>query len=536
MGSLNVVCTQCKSQIASQLTGTRVQKTINTQVIFPGTCYVADEITFSNGGQLIFKPPTDQGDQQTYAVICRKLIIDGGRPASGGNPCNPSDPGSRYSGSNLITWDGRLKSAAPGTPLPTPAAQPSGSGANGTNGSQGNPGNQGFCPVDVPPSFTTPTSPDNLVVVAIEVEVLNKGTLVIDWAGQDGGNGGPGQPGGNGGSGAGGSNGRMGGWPGYDCDASPGNGQNGGSGGLGGPGGTGGPGGAGGQITVYSSAQNVSPTGTFQNSSIVTFVTQSVGGSGGNGGRGGNGAKGGNPGNPTAACSPAAPGDDGTDNTGVIAATGAPGPAGAFSLPQFQTISAGTCADHFPIQPVFGPGNSLPQIFYRCSAGTASGKLSLIGQFLDQIASVSTTLSGVTITIDPSSTDTQLNLNVSIAANSGTGLGDLDFTYTSPGPSPNPLPGAIEVFINQVTLVAPATGAPGATVAITVTGNFDPTASVFDINPSGSGITQTAVTFVNDTTLTCNFVIDSAAAAQFHDVTVKVGPCTSTLVKAFKVT
>jgi len=533
MGSLNVVCTQCKSQISSQLTGPRVQQTINTQVLFTGTCYVADEITFSSGGQLIFEGVAGQEGQQTYAVICRKLVIDGGRPPSGGNPCNPSDPGTRYSGSNLITWSGRLSSAAAGAPPSSaPSPQPNGSGANGTPGSQGSTGSQGLSPVGA----TARTRPANLVVVAIEVEVLNKGVLVIDWAGQDGGNGGQGQPGGDGGSGGPGSGGHMGGWPGYNCDSPPSNGQNGGNGGPGGIGGTGGAGGDAGQIFVYSTAQNISPSGPLSDSNIVTFVTKSVGGAGGNGAKGGQGAKGGNPGNPTPACSPAAPGIDGADSTGVVSPPGAGGAAGASSLPKLQAIPAGTCADSFPIQPVFGPGNNLPQTFYRCSAGTANGKLSLIGQFLDQIASVTTTLAGVTITIDPSSTDTQLNLSVSVAANSATGLGDLHFTYTSPGPGPNPLPGAIQVLINQVTLVAPGNGAHGTTVGITVNGNFDPTASVFDVDPSGSGITQTNVTFVNDTTLTCNFVIDSAAALGFRDVTVKVGPCTSTLPNAFKVT
>ncbi len=528
MSDLSTVCTLCQTQINSQFGSTRTAQVINTHMTVTGPCFVADEITFSNNGWLVFQPNTQtQGDdQQEFAVICRKLTIDGGKQPVNTTPCKPQDPGSRYDGTNLITWTGRLTPASSGSAIAPPAPPPPGSGNNGTDGSPGNSGASGGNPVG---SKRTAT----LVIVALEVQVLNKGNLVVDWSGQDGGDGGPGQVGGNAASGTTGNDGSDASWPSSGCDTATGNGGNGGNGGSGGSGGIGGNGGNAGQIIVISTAQNVAPSGPFRDQDTVTFITKSHGGEGGKGAKGGNGGHGGPPGAKSSECGAGSRGADGSDNT-TIAPDGSAGNPGASTVTQFETVATGTCADRFPRPLVFNPSPS--QTYYRCPAGAASADLTLTGQYLDQIASVSTSLAGVTAAIDNSSTDTQLDLTLSIAANSATGVGNLTFTYMFPPTLTQALAGAIDVEISQAVSIAPISGARGSTVNVTLTGDFDPTASHFDVSVSGAGVTVGTVTFVNDTTLTCSFVIDPTAGRNLRDVTLKAGPCQSTLVQSFEVT
>ena len=529
MSALTDVCALCKTQIAAQLLGARDQQVINTQVMFAGNCFVADQITFTGNGRLIFQPSNQDSDQQQYAVICRKLVIDGGKQPVNNNPCNPGDPGTRYDNTNVITWSGRLTSASAGPSTSPPAPQAPGSGTNGPDGTAGNTGSAGASPVGAR------KKPSTLVLVALEVEVLNKGNLIIDWAGQDGGAGGPGQAGGNAGSGTIGNNGADASWPSSGCDTATGSGGPGGNGGLGGVGGNGGNGGDAGQITVISTSQNVSVSGPFRNAATFTFVTKSLGGEGGLGGFGGKGAPGGAPGVRSSQCGAGSKGTDGSDFNFQRAGPGAPGSPGASTVPQFAPVTAGACADTFPTPLVFGPGNNLPQAYYRCPAGAASGSLTLVGQYLDQVASVATSLTGVTAAIDASSTDAQLNLNLSVAANSQTGLGDLIFAFTFPSTKTQTLAGAIDVEVSQAVAIAPSTGAQGSTVTVTITGHFNPSAAVFDVSVSGADVTAGTVAFVNSTTLTCDFVIHPTAGKTFRDVTVKAGQCQSTLPQAFKV-
>ena len=529
MSALSSVCALCSTQISTQLTGTRAQQVINTHMTTPGPCFVADQITFTNNGWLIFEPMDREGDQQQYAVICRKLVIDGGKRPGNTTPCNPGDPGSRYGNTNVITWSGRLSVAATGAPI-TPAAAASGApgtGGPGASGATGNNGTNGANPVQS-------RMPASLVVVALEVEVLNKGNLVIDWAGQDGGIGGTGQIGGNGGSGATGTDGSDASWPSSGCGTPTGNGGNGGPGGQGGPGGAGGRGGNAGQITVISTSENLSSSGPFQDTDTFTFVTASLGGAGGDGASGGTGGKGGDPGNKSHECAPGSKGTDGTDFSHTKAAQGASGGPGTSTTTQFVTVTSGACADSFPIPLVFTA--SPTQTYYRCSAGSGSGTLTLTGQYLDQVASVSTSLSGVTAAIDSSSTDTQLVVDLSIAPNSATGPGDLIFTYNFPSTMTQTLSSAIDVEISQVVSISPTYGTRSSTVAVTLTGTFDPSASSFDVTVSGADVTPGPVTFVNATTLTCNFVIDATAGQTLRDVTLKAGPCKSTLTQSFEVT
>src|SRR6202453_1492610 len=229
----DVCCNLCKSDMATQFTGSspsRTQAVISGNVFVPGPCFVADTITFVSPSALIFAPSVDRSDAQTeFAVICRRLIVKGGKAPVDSTPCNPGDPGSRYGNTNLITWKGRLTSAPSGAPIGPPAPQPANSGSNGTNGQAGNPGSNG-----------SPRAGGQrgvkLALVAVEVEFVSAGNLSIDWAGQNGGDGGAGQLGGNAGSGTTGNDGSDESWPSSGCATPTGNGGNGGNGGSGGSG------------------------------------------------------------------------------------------------------------------------------------------------------------------------------------------------------------------------------------------------------------------------------------------------------------
>src|ERR1700677_3700633 len=146
----DVCCNLCKSDMATQFTGSspsRTQAVISGNVFVPGPCFVADTITFVSPSALIFAPSADRSDAQTeFAVICRRLIVKGGKAPVDSTPCNPGDPGSRYGNTNLITWKGRLTSAPAGAPMGPPAPQPANSGIGGTNGQPGNPGSKGRPP------------------------------------------------------------------------------------------------------------------------------------------------------------------------------------------------------------------------------------------------------------------------------------------------------------------------------------------------------------------------------------------------------
>lgn len=294
----DVCCTLCKTDMATQFGGaspTRQQAVISGNVTTPGPCFVADVITFQSPSMLIFDPPTTRDtDQNEYAVICRKLIVQGGKPPTTDTPCNPGDPGSHYGNSNVITWAGRLHAPPPAAPIPAPAPQPAGTGLDGINGQTGNSGTDGASPAG-----TVRQGAAKLVIVALEVQFLNAGNLVIDWAGQNGGDGGQGQLGGNAGSGTTGSNGSDEGWPSSGCASPTGAGGNGGTGGAGGAGGNGGAGGAGGQIVIIGSAQDIGASGVFNNANRFTYVTKSLGGKGGPGSHGGTGGAGGEPGSRT---------------------------------------------------------------------------------------------------------------------------------------------------------------------------------------------------------------------------------------------
>jgi hypothetical protein len=102
-------------------TGARGTVTINSMLLVTDPCFVYDTIEFLDGGQIVFAP-RKRTYYDNYNVICRKLYIQGGSAPKEINPCRPGDPGKTYDGNNVITWLGRLQTAADGQNYPTPAA------------------------------------------------------------------------------------------------------------------------------------------------------------------------------------------------------------------------------------------------------------------------------------------------------------------------------------------------------------------------------------------------------------------------------
>ena len=425
MSDLSDVCGLCKAQITTVFTAPPRQPpvVISADLHVSTACFVADQIEFLDKGRLIFDLSSDNLE---YAVICRKLVVSGGNKPVNLNPCNPQDPGTRYN-TNVITWNGRLTSASAGPDISPPTANSS-SAQDGAPGADGVPGNPGSNGISLGGSKRQ-RGPVKLVVLALEVEYLNSGNLVIDWAGQDGGDGGKGQNGARGDKGTKGGDGSNASWPSSGCDTATGNGGDGGPGGTGGVGGSGGPGGDSGQIIVISLPKNLSASGVFNDPGKVTFVTASVGGQGGAGGHGGDGGPGGDPGKPTSECGGGVLGNKGASFLSLNAGPGPAGSPGNSLTPALEPVTSGSCANIIPIPLQFDASNVFPQVLRRCFSGSGSGAMSITGQFLDQVASVSTSLTGVTATIKNSSTDTELDLSLSIAANSASGLGDLIFTY-----------------------------------------------------------------------------------------------------------
>ncbi|MGA7156750.1 MAG: IPT/TIG domain-containing protein, partial [Acidobacteriaceae bacterium] len=310
-------------------------------------------------------------------------------------------------------------------------------------------------------------------------------------------------------------------------------------------GGVGGPGGQGGQIVIISTPQNLASSGVFRNTQNFTYVTTSLGGKAGDGAHGGAGGDGGEPGARSSSCASGTKGTAGPSQLSVDGPNGTAGaPGGAPSPnPEFEALSSGACADPISTPLKWSASNTLTTIFRRCSSGGATGSLSLAGQYLDQIASVTCSLSGVTVAIDSTSTSTLLKLNLAIAANSASGLGDLIFTFFFPPAPTQTLAGAVQVNVCAVTSIAPATGAQGATVAVTLTGiAFDPAGATHTVSVSGTDVTVTpgSVAVVNDQTITCQLVIGTTAAKTSRDIVLTAGtassPCQSTLSASFMVT
>jgi hypothetical protein len=547
MADIDVVCKTCDASINTVFgsAGTRQKEFIFGDLLVSDQCFVRDEIHFVNGGRLIFAN-TGKEYLSAYMVVCRKLSVSGGHKPVVLDPCSGDDPGGQYTGSNVITWQDRLKTAADGTNFGSAAADGSSfnthayqdqgqgndgkDGGHGADGSKGNTGGGGR------------NAPHQLTLVVAQVDMGATDVLIVDWDGQTGGSGGRGQKGGRGGDGMGGNKGSSDTtWPGTGCDREPGNGGNGGRGGDGAPGGHGGGGGDAGDIIVISTLANIT-SGPLVSGNVIYVDDGGTGGKGGGSNVGGRGGKGGKRGNKTSECDEASDGVDGVDGDPQtpfppnadpgVGATGAHGAGGSLKIEQ---LTSGNCSDLLPIPMTFDPGGLQPNAFCRPNLVPTLADASITGQNLSQVIAVTVNLANVTATIKNSSTDTQLDLRLQIPTNAEVGLGDLTFKR---GLGPDQvLPNAIEVDTFSLTNVAPNTGAKGTQVNVTISGHcFDTGASLQQVQVSGIGVNAINILVVNDHTITCTFDIGAVAPSTSRDVTVKLGSGSPvTLANAFTV-
>lgn len=546
---LSQACEECREEVHTVFSADpRPVEVIAGDLYVDSCCFIRDEIRFLNNGRLIFAPGKREEGQycRNYYVICRKLTVIGGHKPITLDPCGPEDPGGTYKNNNVITWLDRLKTAPEG-PFPNPVAATDGvshdrnswsnqgqgnNGANGGTGSNGNQGAQGANGRNGP----------NLVLVALEVEFDGVGAhLIIDFDGQVGGKGGRGQDGGDGGNGMGGRIGESDTtWPGVGCDRQPGHGGAGGNGGNGGQGGQGGGGGDAGNITIISTPTNVTG-GPFVSGDITYVNDGGNNGEGGLGGFGGRGGFGGNPGFKTSECDAALSGPDGADGfpppgfgPGSPVNPGVAGPPGLAGKLDFLEVIEHDCTSPIPL-PINASALS-PLTYCRGFSSPANNLDGVItGSNLDQVTSISTSLTGVTISKKLlTSTDTQLELSIDILGNSATGMGSVTLTRDFGGSAT--IPNAIEVQRFEVTGINPASGQRGDQVAVTITGNcFDPGAVLQQVNVSGTGVTVLNVLVVDSQTIQCTFDIGPLAPAGARNVTVKTGVPSHTLLNAFTV-
>ncbi|MED5619113.1 IPT/TIG domain-containing protein [Ideonella sp. BN130291] len=556
---LNQLCETCRVDYdPAFIANPRLSEVIAGDLHWPHCCFVRDEIQFLNGGRLIFDPLSGDGRQKNwcpaYFVICRKLVIAGGKPPGSHDPCGSDDPGQEYAGNNVITWADRLK-AAPAGPAHNPAGAAMGtsfdinvwSGSGNPNGNNGADAGAGVRGADGNPGGGGASAPGSdmrdmggLTIVALEIEFTGPGAhLTIDWDGQTGGDGGIGQDGGDGGNGMGGRDGESDtSWPGEGCDRAPGGGGRGGNGGDGGTGGKGGRGGNAGNIFVISPHGNISSGGGFVGGQITFVNDGGSGGAGGKSGRGGRAGHGGKPGNKTSLCDPANSGPDGADGFPPITLTGSAnigssGDHGDAKGVKFLDIVDHPCTRDIPLPVVVS--TIAPDHVCRGFASAASTDITVTGQHLLQVSAVQPTLAGATATIKPTSTDTQLNLKLDVTGGSALGASDLVFKRAFGADFVKAA--ALTVGRFAVASVAPATGARNSNVAVTITGTcFDNSAAVQKVDVSGSGVSVMNVIVVNETTITCVIEIANLAATGARNLTVTTGSLNHTLLNAFTIT
>lgn len=267
---------------------------ISGTVVWPTWFLSTRELVFEPGATLVFGrlPPDYAGRLE---LVADRIVIR-----------DPQQPG-------VITWS-RPEREAPREIGQAATGSPGrGIGAGGGQGAQGEQGLQGSQGADAPD-------------IEVFVRTIATGTLVVDFAGSDGGQGGVGQRGGQGGPGTQGESSRtarqslpFGGWT-YRpwCDAGPGHGGPGGPGGRGGDGGVGGTGGRGGDVTLTSDPESIERI----RRAIRVVNRGGEGGPGGGAGLGGLGGAGGPVGPVTRYCT------DPGDRHGAAGGPGGSGQAG----------------------------------------------------------------------------------------------------------------------------------------------------------------------------------------------------------------
>lgn len=542
---LNELCESCRPEFDAQfgVDPRPPEEVIAGDRYVTGCCFVRDSIRFLNGGRLIFTPGEARDDKgeycRTYHVVCRKLTIVGGSDPGNFNPCGPDDPGSDYKSNNVITWLGRLQSAAngpghagaAGTGASFDINDWSSSSSNGNNGSDGGTGITGARGNAGGPGRDAPGS---ITVVALEVEVVGLGShLTIDWDGQAGGKGGKGQQGGQGGNGmAGREGGTESSWGSESCTRSAGDGGRGGDGGAGGPGGHGGRGGNAGPIYIVSLPALIGGGGALVGGSI-SYVND--GGSGGAPGKGGPGGPRGTPGKKGPKNSPCDAGDAGEQGSpgADSVVEGNVGGQGNAAAVEYKAIVPHNCSDPIPLPMV--PASATPAALCRGFASPADEDVAVLGSNLSQAESVTTTLAGVGATIKPSSTDSQLDLKISMSGSSAVGTGDLVLARSFGAPAT--LANAITVQRFEVLSIAPNSGARNSTVNVTIAGQcFDTGAAIQSVNIGGAGVTVLNVVVVDSSTVQCALEISNLASLSARSVTVTTGALSHTLLNAFTVT
>jgi hypothetical protein len=442
MSQMTEVCKTCEVPVNDEFragTGLRQTLELNSQQFFEERCLVRDTIVFKDGGGIVFKPRMrDEGRfeyHDDYNVICRRLVVMGGKSNPEGNPCRPDDPGNSYLGVNVITWEGRLRAAADGAPHANnapdggrgmgetpfdpnvwqsgPHGDNGAKGHRGHNGAPGNPGRSGMNALDKGKEQFGKKLP-TLNIVALEVEFIGIGSkLVVDWDGQTGGDGGRGQNAGRGGPGMGGRDGSTAEsvW-GDECERAPGNGGDAGDGGDGGPGGNGGDGGWAGQIWVISTAANLT-IGQGLNGPDVKYVYGGAsGGDGAAGGRGGQPSPlAGRKGKKTSECEDAQNGQAGQagNDSGVNGGSGVRGRSGRLDREPIDPPNSGTCADLIPL----GPPLAVTSISPNSGARSATVPVTIVGTGFTSAATVLVSGPGVTVGT-PTVTPTQITTTLTI--------------------------------------------------------------------------------------------------------------------------
>ena len=142
-------------------------------------------------------------------------------------------------------------------------------------------------------------------------------------------------------------------------------------------------------------------------------------------------------------------------------------------------------------------------------------------------ASVAVSNPGVTVSNLNVVSATQLTATFTIAAGASTGSANV--TVTTPGGTSGPVTFTINgPSIPTLVSISPNSGAPGATVPVTLTGtNFVAGASV---SVNNSGVTVSNVTVVSGTQVTATFTIASGATTGSSNVTVTTTAGTSAAV------
>ena len=158
---------------------------------------------------------------------------------------------------------------------------------------------------------------------------------------------------------------------------------------------------------------------------------------------------------------------------------------------------------------------------------TASLAVTLTGTNLTGATSVNVGGTGVSATITGTPTATTVHATFTIDANTTT-LGSHLVSVTTPNGTTGTVTFTVATTVNPtVSSIYPPSSLPNKTVPVTITGtNFS--AATTGITLSGTGVTSSAFTVVNPTTITATFTVASGAAIGPRTVTV-TGATGSTL-------